>query len=105
MRLAVVGIIAGSAALPGCAQLAGIDVTTGADHSNVTLGFDRLSIGATVVTAPADLTTGMATYLVDSTSDPSGFERVPAMLADGDPSTWTAKIADGSPQVLFALPD
>ena len=104
MRLAVVGIIAGGTALPGCAQIAGIDVTSGADHSNVTLGFDRVSIGATVVTGPQDLTAGMATYLVDSDTDPSGFERVPAMLASGDTSTWTANITDGSPQPLFTLP-
>ncbi|MBA3539475.1 MAG: hypothetical protein H0T79_07575, partial [Deltaproteobacteria bacterium] len=90
--------------LGGCAQLAGIDDTTGpASPDSVTLSIDRFSIGATAVEAPLDLTGLTATYLELDPEDPTGFRRTPAELAD--PMTWAATIPEGTPSVLFTMPD
>ncbi|MCX5742280.1 MAG: hypothetical protein NT062_07270 [Proteobacteria bacterium] len=90
--------------LTACAQLAGIDNTTGPDSSGaVTLTLDRTSIGASVVSTPLDLTTLSATYLIADAVDPTVIERVPAdAVATG---VWSAQIPSGVPSVLFSLPD
>lgn len=86
--------------LTGCAQLAGIDETS-SSTPEVTLAFERVSIGTTVVRSPLPLDGLSATWLVP---DPAlGFAEVPATLRDG--TTWVANVTDPAGGVLFALPD
>ena len=88
--------------LGGCAQLAGIDKTNG-DERQVTLTYDRLSIGAKVATAPLALDGLTATYLVPDDTNASVLVPEPAeAVTSGE---WAAKIKTGTPPVLFTLPD
>jgi hypothetical protein len=90
----------------GCAQLFGIEQTTGADAPpapGVSIRIQRMSIGAKVVNAPQDLTGATATYEVPDTSTPSGMRAVPATVSA--PGTWNADIPDGTPPVVITLPD
>ncbi len=90
--------------LGGCAQLAGIDETSAGDGSQpgkVSLTFERVSVGATVVKGPLDLSGNEANYLVPDAI--LGFVRVPATVAA--PGTWSASIMDGTPAVQFDLPE
>lgn len=88
----------------GCAQLAGIDETSGlVPAERVSLQVDRLSIGATVVRAPQDLSMNMASFLVPDDAAAEGFTRVPAELTDV--GLWTAEVPTGTPAVQFDLPD
>jgi hypothetical protein len=95
-RLAVL-----AAMLCGCAQLFGLDETSGGPPS-ASLSFERVSIGARLVTAPQDLSGSMATYLVPDDAEPTGLARVPAIQVE--PGRWTAPITRSAP-VLFDLPD
>ncbi len=85
--------------LCGCAQLFGLDDTTG---STASLTLERVSIGASLVYAPQDLSGLTATYLVPDAADPTGLVRVPAMQAEL--GRWTAPLATPAP-ILFELPD
>ena len=102
-RLAAIAL----ASCAGCAQIFGIDNTTGgaapadAPPAEVSLSFQRASIGSTIVMAPQDLSTSMASYLVSDGEN--GLDLVPAALTP--PNTWTAPIATGTPPVEFTLPD
>ena len=87
----------------GCAQLAGLDETSGDGRTGVSLAFERVSIGSTVVKSPLDLTGRAATYLVPDDVEPSGLVRVDAVQSGLD--TWTAEIFDATPAVQFDLPD
>jgi hypothetical protein len=88
----------------GCAQLAGIEKTSGPpDPEPVSLTVNRLSVGATVASNPQDLTGNTASFLVPDDTVPEGFTRVPADLSP--PNVWTAQIDDGTPPVQFDLPD
>ena len=88
----------------GCAQLAGIDETTGpAAPDRVSLSMERVSIGATVVVAPQELTGYTATYLLPDSAAPGGLTRVFAQQSAND--TWSAEIPEGTPPVMFTLPD
>ncbi len=89
-------------ALPGCAQLAGIDKTSAADPSD-RLTIQRTAVGATVVTTPLDLTALSSTYLVPDATGPGGFARVPGDIETA--GTWVADVPGGEPQMLFTLPD
>jgi hypothetical protein len=95
----------------GCAQLFGIDPTSsgnpppppdGPPVPQVSLSFERISIGSTTTRAPQDLTGQTATYVVPDTTDPSGIRRVTATQTATD--TWTAQLHDAAP-ILFTLPD
>lgn len=96
LRLAVL-----AALLCGCAQLLGLDETSGGPPS-ASLSFERASIGARVVTAPQELSGSMATYLVPDDADPTGLTRVAATQVE--PGRWTAPITRPAP-ILFDLPD
>lgn len=85
-----------SIAVPGCAQIFGLDEASPAGTLEVT----RISVGAKLVTAPEDLTGLTAEYLVPS-DDPVGFTRVPAELVGG---AWVAALDEPAP-LLFQLPD
>ncbi len=109
------GRLAASALLlacTGCAQLFGIEQTTGAGSGSggdaqpppgVSLFVQRMSIGAKVVYAPQDLTGQTASFEVADASTPSGLRAVPAAVTS--PGTWDAAITDGNPPVVFTLPD
>ena len=86
----------------GCAQLFGIDNTTGVDAGNtpVTLNVQRASVGASVVKSPQDLTGQTAQFLV---GDATGLTANAAVIAG--PGAWTADIATGNPPAYFTLPD
>ncbi|MBV8757512.1 MAG: hypothetical protein JO257_09565 [Deltaproteobacteria bacterium] len=87
--------------LAGCAQLFGIDNTTGVDAgSSVTLSVQHVSVGATPIKAPQDLTGQTASFLV---GDANALMPNTAVIAG--PGTWTADIATGTPPALFTLPD
>ncbi len=82
----------------GCAQLFGLDNTTGVD-ANVdvaTLQVQRVSIGATVIKAPQDLTGQTAQFIQADGS------RLDGELSGTD--TFTS-ILPGTPPVLFTVPD
>ncbi len=90
-------------ATAGCAQLAGIEETSGLVPDRVSLQVERVSVGASVVRAPLDLTPSTASFLVPDVAVPEGFTRVPADVAAV--GLWSAEIAAGTPAVQFTLPD
>jgi len=93
------------ASVAGCAQLVGIDETT-KDPGTVELSFQRLSIGATLVTTPLDMTAQTADWLVADPAEPTGLRAVTATQSAVD--TWTADIGLGdaaAPSADFTLPD
>jgi len=91
--------------LAGCAQLAGIDETSsgGPAGAGVNLTVDRVSIGATVVTSPLDLTALTASWLLPDVSAPGGLLPITATVVP--PNTWHADINPATPAVQFTLPD
>jgi hypothetical protein len=98
---------AASLALAGCAQIFGIDQTSApADApgpATATVEVTRMSIGATLVTAPQDLTGLMASFEVPDATDPSGLREIAATQSAMD--TWSAAFPDANPEVLYTLPD
>lgn len=86
-------------AVGGCAQLAGIDDTNGSRRPPDAVAVTRMSIGATVDSAPLDLGGLSATFLVPDGQD---VRRVPAVT--GAAGTWTSHLFDPVP-VEFTLPD
>jgi hypothetical protein len=97
----VLPVTAGAAAV-GCAQIAGIQDTNGNARPGDSIAVTRMSIGSKVVLAPFDPGQLPATYFVAS-SDPSGFDRVPA-APDPAHGGWTTKLRAAAP-VEFTLPD
>ncbi len=86
----------------GCAQVFGIDETTGGvDPTRVSVTMQRWSIGASVSKNPLDFTAETATFLVDDGA--GNFTSVPGEQTAIN--TFSAPIAEGSPAVLFSLPD
>lgn len=93
-------------ALTGCAQLFGLDETSGGDAGplppgQVSLTIERLSVGARNVIAPQSLTGLAASWLVADATAPGGLREVDATAAG---STWTAELELAAP-VVFELPD
>lgn len=86
----------------GCAQIAGIQDTNGNNRPGNSVAVTRMSVGSKIVRAPLDPGQLPATYFVAS-SDPSGFDRVPA-APDPALGGWTAKLRAAVP-VEFTLPD
>jgi len=68
------------------------------------VSYQRVSIGASVVRAPIDLTGQTASWVVPDAADPTHFTRVPGVLSPTNDG-WTAPIADGAPAAEFSLPD
>jgi hypothetical protein len=90
---------------PGCAQLAGIDDTSGKDRKADTLTFQRMSIGNTVITSDLNLTGLEANYLVANPASATGFDLVAADNGKApDLGTWHADLPEPVP-VAFTLPD
>jgi hypothetical protein len=89
-------------AASGCAQVFGLDETSGAaDPERVSLTMQRWSIGASVSKNPLDVTAETAKFLLDDGA--GNFTEVPGEQTAID--TFSAAIPDGAPPVLFTLPD
>jgi hypothetical protein len=91
----------------GCAQLLGIDPTTGggggdANPGNVSIQVQRITVGPMVARTPENLTGLTASFLVPDSTDPSGMRRVPGVLG-ATTDTWTAAIPDGTPAMEITL--
>ena len=84
----------------GCAQLFGLDETTGVQAASLTV--QRASVGARVVLAPQDLSASTGKYLVPDEADPTGLLSVP--VAQAEPGLWVAPVTGATP-ILFDLPD
>jgi hypothetical protein len=90
-------VVVGVTFLAGCAQLAGIDETSGPGTPDLaTLSVERVSVGSAIVIGPQDLSASMAQYLLPDEM------RADAPLVAND--TWGADVP-GAPPVLFDLPD
>lgn len=104
-RPARVGLVSAIFA-SGCAQIAGIDVTTQAPEViPATLAMHRLSVGATLTTRPQDLTGMTASYLIANPDTADGFDRITAMVDATEMNKWTADVGEGTPPVMFTVPD
>ncbi len=109
MNLRIAGVaLALALSSAGCAQIFGLDSTSGASDAppisaQAMAEIERLSIGATLQTVPEDLTAGSDTlaFLVADSSAPGGFTSVAA--TQGPTGTWSAPIATGNPVVDFTL--
>ncbi|HEY4177288.1 MAG TPA: hypothetical protein VGM90_10665 [Kofleriaceae bacterium] len=88
----------------GCAQIAGIDDTTGivTPPGTASLTLIRTSVGTSIINSALDLTGQSATFLVLDPDAQDGLQRIPAMqTADG---VWTANVEAENPAVLFSTP-
>ena len=95
MRLFLVLLASAS----GCAQLFGIQDTSGrAPPGKAQLTITRQSVGATVVASPLDVTSQSATFY-----DPDTLAAVPGEQADVN--VWQGAIATGNPSIEYSLPD
>lgn len=93
------GFVLAALPLAGCAQLFGIDNTTGPGAgSGATLSVQRVSVGAAINKAPQDLSMDTASFLV---GDMTGL--TPQMATVSAPGVWTADVP-GTPSALFTLP-
>ncbi|HEY4241195.1 MAG TPA: hypothetical protein VGM88_15335 [Kofleriaceae bacterium] len=93
-------VVAGAVFCASCAQLAGIDETNGGKRTGQTFALTRASIGATVVTAPQDLTGLTAAWLVpDADGTPT-----PVTPDSPAPGTWHVDELEPSP-IQFTTPD
>ncbi|HEX5061889.1 MAG TPA: hypothetical protein VFV99_21120 [Kofleriaceae bacterium] len=89
-------------AATGCAQLFGIDETTGgSDPTRVSLTMQRWSVGASVSKNPQDMSKEMGTFLVDDGA--GGFTKLAAEHSAAD--ELSAALDTGTPPILFSLPD
>ncbi len=87
--------------LAGCAQIFGLDETSSDDAGEaVSLSLERVSVGATVVKAPLDVSMETATFLTDDGA--GGYLRVNGTVSA--PGTFTAAELTGAPPVQFTLP-
>src|SRR5439155_8939788 len=101
-RIAAVVGLAIAIASAACAQLAGIDSTSGDGLPGDSITVRRMSVGKAVDLAPLDLTGLQASYLVAKTPGASDFDRVPASNAGA--GMWITKLRAPAP-VVFTLPD
>jgi hypothetical protein len=79
----------------GCAQLFGLDETSGSDVA--VLDVTHVSVGATVVSAPQSLAGQTAMFVI---TDDAGVHQVVATLSGNE---WSAPVA-GAPPIVFTLP-
>ncbi|MGE5184629.1 MAG: hypothetical protein ACM31C_21305 [Acidobacteriota bacterium] len=97
MRVLPVAALVG---LSGCAQLFGIDETSGPKDTSATLQLSRKSVGATLTSNPLDVTSLSATFY---TTDGTGaLVATPGTQSAVD--TWSADVT-GDPAIEFTLPD
>ncbi|HEU4733835.1 MAG TPA: hypothetical protein VFT22_38345 [Kofleriaceae bacterium] len=104
MSRVVVVVVTAAVTSVGCAQLAGIEPTSGEGRNADTVSIQRMSIGSMVLSGDLDLAGLEASYLVESAAA-TGFDRIAA--DDGDApahGTWHADLPDPAP-VELTLPD
>ncbi len=86
----------------GCAQLAGIESTSGDARGGNSVTMTRTSIGADVRSTVLDLTGLQATYLVANPASATGFDRVRA--GDAGQGRWTVDLPEPA-AVELTVPD
>lgn len=98
------GLLGAALLVGGCAQIAGIDDTTGivTPPGTASLTLIRTSVGTSIVNAPLDLTGQSATFLVVDPDAADGLQRIPAMQTDA--GVWEANVTAERPAVLYSLP-
>jgi len=101
-RIAIAAFATAFVGAAGCAQLAGIDETTGDGLPGASVALQRMSIGNTLEIAPLDLTGLQASYLVAKAGTTTDFDRVAA--SNGGGGTWVTRLRTPAPVVL-TLPD
>lgn len=87
----------------GCAQIFGLDNTTGVDAPSgdvASIQVQRVSIGSSVIKSPQDMSMQTAQFLQDDGA--GGYASVPGELSGVD--TLSARVT-GTPPVLFTVPD
>src|SRR4051812_49035316 len=93
----VIRLLGVAIASTGCAQLLGIDDTSGAHMTSMaTLQLTEVEVGASLVRGPANLTDDTAQFFVADMSQQAGVLVVPGTLTAND--TWSADLA-GNPAV------
>lgn len=94
-------VLAALACSTGCAQVLGIDETSGPDltPSTASIQVQKVLIGASITKSPQDMSMQMATFYDDSAQT---LAPVPGVLSGVD--TFTAE-APGTPSVIFTVPD
>ncbi len=94
-------------ALSGCAQLFGLDETSGpagdASGTSAHVTITHESIGATVIDSPVDaaVTHDTVTFLVPDAAAAQGYRRIPGTV--GAQGTWTGEVAGEIPLVDFTV--
>lgn len=101
--VSAVPVAFGAVASASCAQIAGIEQTSGNARPTDSVTVTRLSIGTTPTPAPLDLGRLQATYFVANAASATGVDRVVAD-ANATAGTWSTKLYDPAP-VEFTLPD
>jgi hypothetical protein len=96
--------VAALACLSACAQLFGIDETTGhKPPDKVALTLTRQSVGAAVISAPLDVTAEMATFYIPDSADPTVLDAVPGVQSATN--MWEGDVPTGNPFVQYSAPD
>ena len=87
----------------GCAQVLGIDETTGGDSSR-TLEIVGIFDGGSLVMQPLDLSDETATWFVRDAADPTTLDTFPGTPATSF-SGWSAAVTGSAPMIELTLPD
>ncbi len=87
----------------GCAQVLGIDETSGGDSSR-TLQVVGIFDGGSLVMQPLDLSAETATWFVRDAADPTTLDTFPGVPATSF-SGWSAAVAGSAPMIELTLPD
>src|SRR2546423_11542509 len=96
--------VAALACLSACAQLFGIDNTTGTSTPGAaTLSLTRNSVGAGVTSSPQDVSALTATFFVPDAADPTQLDAIPGMQTDVN--VWSADVGSANPAVVYTEPD
>ncbi len=97
MRLVLAALVAST----GCAQVFGLDETTGMDAStaSASVQIQKVSIGATVIKAPLDVSNEMATFYDDRAGTLAPIPGVQSAI-----DTFSAE-AVGTPSAIYTVPD
>jgi hypothetical protein len=100
--------VAALAAIPvfgtACAQLFGIDDTTkSTPPGEATMTLVRDSVGATVISAPQDVSMLTSTFYVPDTANPTQLDPIPGEQTATN--VWSAQVGSANPTIAFTLPD
>jgi hypothetical protein len=98
----VVRVSALLALLTGCAQIFGLDETSGGRPPGLTLQVERVSVGASIVRGPWDLSLATGAALKLDPAEPTGIRRIP--VRPTAPGAWDVDVAEPMP-IQFDLSD